>query len=65
MLYYVVKVKTYNSLPADYTVVKVLTNKDDAHTLADIYTRIDDDSHIGYIVLRQDEKPQEPQAVAL
>ena len=59
MLYYVIRVKTYNSLPADYTVVKVLTNKDDAHALAGIYTRIDNDGHIGYIVLRQDEEPEE------
>lgn len=59
MLYYVVKVKTYKVLPADYTVVKILTNKDDAHTLASIYTRIDNNSQIEYIVLRQDEEPEE------
>lgn len=64
MLYFVIKVKTYKNLPTDYTVVKTLADKDDAHTLAKIFTRIDNDSSIEYIVTHQDEEPQESLPVA-
>lgn len=53
MLYFVIRVHTYTSLSNDYTVKHVLTDKDDAHALAGILTRMDNDPEIYYIVTQQ------------
>lgn len=53
MLYFVIRVHTYTSLSNDYTVKHVLTDKDDALTLAQIFTKMDNDPEIYYIVTQQ------------
>lgn len=55
MKYFVIRVKMYEMLSNDYTVSKVLEDEQDAHALAAIFTRMDNDPSIVYIVAAEQQ----------